>query len=200
MIFINIKCQWDFIRGKTRSSTLRLSRPTYGRRESVLKRTAIDYVVCSTQTGIRLNRVHYINESHPFSKHAFIETVNTTTVHKAYPAGTIRWINVEMKFITTSRRYFNHISTLFQCQMPAGYDTRSDMSHTPCWMRQNLRMSDRVSPPKTPRDTIRQSCKKNRTCSIFIRLQPTLSNWQINQMTGICTRGYVYVFVCMSTC
>ena len=36
------------------------------------------------------------------------------------PVGTIRWINVEMKFRTTSRRYFNYISTLFQCQMPAG--------------------------------------------------------------------------------
>ena len=36
------------------------------------------------------------------------------------PAGTIRWINVEMKFRTTSQRYFNYISTLFQCQMPAG--------------------------------------------------------------------------------
>ena len=40
---------------------------------------------------------------------------------KSYPAGTIRWIKVEMKFRTTSRRYFNYISTLFQCQMPAGY-------------------------------------------------------------------------------
>ena len=28
------------------------------------------------------------------------------------------------------------------------YDTRFDMSHTTCWIRQNLRMSDRVSPPK----------------------------------------------------
>ena len=36
------------------------------------------------------------------------------------PAGTIRWVNVVMKFRTTSRRYFNFISTLFQCQMPAG--------------------------------------------------------------------------------
>ena len=87
------------------------------------------------------------------------------------------------------------------------YDTRSDMSHTTCWIRQNLGMSDRVSPPKTPRDTIRQCCKKNRTCSIFIRLQPTLSNGQTNQMAGICTRGYVYVLcVCpradinVSTC
>ena len=34
--------------------------------------------------------------------------------------GTIRWINVEMKFRRTSRRFFNYISTLFQCQMPAG--------------------------------------------------------------------------------
>ena len=73
------------------------------------------------------------------------------------------------------------------------YDTRSDMLHTTCCIRQNLGMSDRVSPPKTPRDTIRQCCKKNRTCSIFIRLQPTLSNGQTNQMGGICTRGYVYV-------
>ena len=30
-----------------------------------------------------------------------------------YPAGTIRWISVEMKFRTTSRRYFNYILTLF---------------------------------------------------------------------------------------
>ena len=36
------------------------------------------------------------------------------------PAGTIRWINIETKFRTTSRRYFNYISTLFQCQMPTG--------------------------------------------------------------------------------
>ena len=40
---------------------------------------------------------------------------------KKHPAGTIRWINVEMKFRTTSRRYFNYISTLIQCQMPAGH-------------------------------------------------------------------------------
>ena len=32
MIFMNIKCQWDFIMGKTRSSTLRLSSPTYCQR------------------------------------------------------------------------------------------------------------------------------------------------------------------------
>ena len=32
----------------------------------------------------------------------------------------MRWINVEIKFRTTSRRYFNYISMLFQCQMPAG--------------------------------------------------------------------------------
>ena len=35
-------------------------------RESVLKRTKIACVVYSTQTGIRLNRGHYIKESHPF--------------------------------------------------------------------------------------------------------------------------------------
>ena len=64
----------------------------------------------------------------------------------------------------------------------------------------NLRMSDRVSPPKTPPDTIRQCCKKNRTCSILIRLHPTLSNGKTNQIAGVCTRGYVYVFVCMSKC
>ena len=41
-----------------------------------------------------------------------------------YPARTIHWINVEMKFRTTSRRYFNYISTLFQWQMPAGYGVK----------------------------------------------------------------------------
>ena len=50
--------------------------------ESVLKRTAIAYVVYSTQTGIRLNQSHYIKESYPFSKHAFIEIVNATEVHR----------------------------------------------------------------------------------------------------------------------
>ena len=44
--------------------------------------------------------------------------MTTKSIH--FPEGTIRWINVEMKFRTTSRRYFNFISTLFQCQMPAG--------------------------------------------------------------------------------
>ena len=50
--------------------------------ESMLKRTAIDYVVYSTKTEIRLNLCHYINGSHPLSKHAFIEIVNTTKVHR----------------------------------------------------------------------------------------------------------------------
>ena len=50
----------------------------------------------------------------------FLPNFWLTTTTTAYPAGTIRWINVEMKFRTTSRRYFNYISTLFQCQMPAG--------------------------------------------------------------------------------
>ena len=39
---------------------------------------------------------------------------------KLYPAGTTRWNNVEMYFLT-SRPNFNYISTLFQRQMPAGY-------------------------------------------------------------------------------
>ena len=60
MIFIKIKYQWDFIMGKPRDSTLRFPWPT-----SVLKRTAIAYLVYSTQTGIRLNRGHYV-KSHPF--------------------------------------------------------------------------------------------------------------------------------------
>ena len=34
--------------------------------ESVLKRTAIALVVYSTQTGIRINRGHYMKRSHPF--------------------------------------------------------------------------------------------------------------------------------------
>ena len=32
MIFIDIKCQWEFIMAKTRKSNLMLSLPTYGRR------------------------------------------------------------------------------------------------------------------------------------------------------------------------
>ena len=39
--------------------------------------------------------------------------------------------------------------------LPKAYnDTWSDMSHTTCWIRQNLWMSDRVSPPKTPSDNV----------------------------------------------
>ena len=48
--------------------------------ETVLKRTAIANVAYSTQTGIKLYRGHYIRESHPLSKHAFIEIVNSTKV------------------------------------------------------------------------------------------------------------------------
>ena len=49
-----------------------------------------------------------------------------------------------------------HLSDNTQVMMPTTkvYATRSDMSHTTCWIRHMLRMSDRVSPPKTPRDTI----------------------------------------------
>ena len=48
------------------------------------------------------------------------KAVVSDTIAGNHPSGTIRWINVEMKFRTTSRRYFNYISTLFQRQMPAG--------------------------------------------------------------------------------
>ena len=36
------------------------------------------------------------------------------------PAGTTRWINVEIQLRTTSRSDFNYISTLFQRQIPVG--------------------------------------------------------------------------------
>ena len=42
------------------------------------------------------------------------------------------------------------------------------MSHTTCWIRQNLRMSDRVSLPKTPPDTLRQCCKENWSLKFII--------------------------------
>ena len=73
---MNTKCQWDFIKllGCLDLHT------TDG--ESVLKRTAIAYVVYSTQTGIRLNRGHFIKASHSLSKHAFIDVVDTTKVHR----------------------------------------------------------------------------------------------------------------------
>ena len=48
-------------------------------------------------------------------------TDSPARVECAYPAGTIRWINVEIWFRTTSRPNFNYISTLFQRQMPTGY-------------------------------------------------------------------------------
>ena len=50
--------------------------------QSVLKRTAIADVVCSTQAGIRFNRGHYLKGSHTLSNHAIIEIVNTTKVHR----------------------------------------------------------------------------------------------------------------------
>ena len=65
---------------KKRSSTLRLSWPTYGRRGILLKRTAIADVVYSLQTGITLNPGDYIKGSHSLSNHAFNEIVNTTKV------------------------------------------------------------------------------------------------------------------------
>ena len=34
------------------------------------------------------------------------------------------------------------------------YDTQCDLSHTTWWIRQNLRMCDRVSPPTTPSDNV----------------------------------------------
>ena len=72
MIFINIDCQWDFTMGKTVVSLLGCHDLHTADGESVLKRTAIAYVGYSIQTGIRLNRGHYIKESHRLSKHAFI--------------------------------------------------------------------------------------------------------------------------------
>ena len=84
MIFIIIKDQWGFIKGEQHVAQLwGLSWPTYTTDgEYVLKWIAIAYVVYSTQTRIRLNQGHYINVSDPLSKHAFIEIVNTTKVHR----------------------------------------------------------------------------------------------------------------------
>ena len=42
------------------------------------------------------------------------------------------------------------------------YDTRSDMSHTTCLIRQNMRMSDRVAPHKaydTQSDLSQPTCR-----------------------------------------
>ena len=41
-------------------------------------------------------------------------------LEQCHPAGTIRWINVEIEFRTTSQPNFDYISTLFQYQIPAG--------------------------------------------------------------------------------
>ena len=45
-------------------------------------RTAIVYEVYSIQTGVSLNQGYYIKESQSLSKHAFIEIVNITKVHR----------------------------------------------------------------------------------------------------------------------
>ena len=55
---------------------------TYKNGEFVLKNMAIGYVVYSIQTGVSLNRCHYIKGNHLLSKHAFIEILNTTKVHR----------------------------------------------------------------------------------------------------------------------
>ena len=79
MIFINIKCQWDFImENKPVAQPWGCYDLHTADGESVRKRTAIAYVVYSSQKGIRLNRGQYINGSHFLSKHAFIEIVSTT--------------------------------------------------------------------------------------------------------------------------
>ena len=60
MIFMNIKWQWHFIMGKTVAQLSGCHDLHTADGESVLKRTAIAYVVYSTLTGISLNRGHYI--------------------------------------------------------------------------------------------------------------------------------------------
>ena len=61
MIFINIKCQWDFIMGKeTCSSTLRLSWPTYSRQGIRVQKNS--YRLCgifnSDRNQIKLRWLH----------------------------------------------------------------------------------------------------------------------------------------------
>ena len=64
---MNIKCQW-----KKNVAQLRGCHDLHtADGESVHKRTAIDDVVYSTQTGISLNRGHYIKSNHPFRKHFY---------------------------------------------------------------------------------------------------------------------------------
>ena len=66
MIFINIKCQCDFIMGKKHVAQQGWHYLRMADGESVLKRTAIADVVYSTDTGMRSNRGHHIKGSHPF--------------------------------------------------------------------------------------------------------------------------------------
>ena len=137
MVFINIKCQLVFINnGEKRSSTLRLSWATYGRRGTRAQKNSDNlYRVFNSDRNQIKSRSLHLWKPTPFETR-FIDNVNTTKVHRRTKkmlqslhrwkfctyihAGTIRWINVEMKFRTTSRHYFNYISTLFQCQMRAG--------------------------------------------------------------------------------
>ena len=66
MIFININSKWDFIMGKNVAPLWSCHGLHMADGEFVLKWSAIAYVLYSTQTGIRLNRGHYIKGSHPF--------------------------------------------------------------------------------------------------------------------------------------
>ena len=64
--------------------------------ESVHKRTVKADVLYSTQTAIRLNRGHYIKGSNPLSKHAFIESMNTTKVYRRLIGCVLRPIDSEV--------------------------------------------------------------------------------------------------------
>ena len=66
--------QWVFIVGGNTQSNFDLHKTDD---EFVLKRTTADLMLYPIQTGVRLNRVHYIKESHPLSKHTFIIIAKT---------------------------------------------------------------------------------------------------------------------------
>ena len=70
LIFMNIKCQWDFIIVVQLWSCHDLHTAD---KESGLKGTAIADVVYSIQTGIRLNQGHHIEGNHPFRKRLLLK-------------------------------------------------------------------------------------------------------------------------------
>ena len=76
---MNIKCQWDFIMGKCPSVNFDIVM-TYKRRG--IRAQKINDMLCGVFNSDMCQIGQYIKANQPLPKHAFIEIVNTTKVHR----------------------------------------------------------------------------------------------------------------------